>query len=66
MKDARTTLNVIQDASTSPEQRNAQYKRLRKLLDGLIALTEPVKLALGEWVPMLAIEESVPGVGARR
>ena len=60
LKDARTALAVIQDSSTTAEQRNAQYKRITRLLEGLIALTEPVKLALGEWVPMLAIEEATP------
>lgn len=60
LKDARTALAVIQDSSTTAEQRNAQYKRITRLLEGLIALTEPVKLALSEWVPMLAIEEATP------
>lgn len=66
LKDARTALAVIQDSSTTAEQRNAQYKRITRLLEGLIALTEPVKLALGEWVPMLAIEEATPAAKARR
>jgi hypothetical protein len=56
LKDARIALNVVQDSSTTPEQRNAQYKRIAKLLDGLITLTAPVKLSLASWVPMLAIE----------
>jgi hypothetical protein len=55
LKDARVALDVIQDASTTAEQRNAQHRRVTKLLDGLIVLTGPVKLALGRWVPMLAI-----------
>ena len=66
LKDARTALAVIQDSSTTAEQRNAQYKRITRLLEGLIALTEPVKLALGEWVPMLAIEEATPAAKARQ
>jgi hypothetical protein len=59
LKDARTALNVVQDSSTTPEQRNAQYKRIAKLLDGLIVLTAPVKLSLSSWVPMLALERSL-------
>jgi hypothetical protein len=55
LKDARIALDVIQDSSTTTEQRNAQYKRISKLLDGLIVLTEPVKQALSAWVPMLAL-----------
>ena len=66
LKDARTALAVIQDASTTAEQRNAQYKRITRLLEGLIALTEPVKLALGEWVPMLAIEGATPAAKDER
>lgn len=57
LKDARIALNVVQDSSTTPEQRNAQYKRIAKLLDGLITLTAPVKLSLASWVPMLSLEE---------
>lgn len=55
LKDARIALDVIQDSSTTAEQRNAQYKRIAKLLDGLIVLTEPVRQALSAWVPMLAL-----------
>lgn len=57
LKDARIALDVIQDSSTTAEQRNAQYKRIAKLLDGLIVLTEPVKQSLAAWVPMLALED---------
>lgn len=39
LKDARVALDIIQDSSTTPEQRNAQYRRIAKLLDGLIVLT---------------------------
>jgi hypothetical protein len=56
LKDAQTALRMVHDSSTTPEQRNAQYKRIAKLLDGLITLTDPVKLALSAWVPMLALE----------
>jgi hypothetical protein len=56
LKDARIALDVVHDSSTTPEQRNAQYRRIAKLLDGLIALTEPVKQSLAAWVPMLALE----------
>ena len=66
LKDARIALAVIQDTSTTAEQRNAQYKRITRLLEGLITLTEPVKLALGEWVSMLAIEEAAPAARTRR
>jgi hypothetical protein len=55
LKDARIALDVIQDSSTTAEQRNAQYKRISKLLDGLIVLTEPVRQSLSVWVPMLAL-----------
>jgi hypothetical protein len=55
LKDARIALDVIQDSSTTAEQRNAQYKRISKLLDGLIVLTEPVRQSLSAWVPMLAL-----------
>ena len=55
LKDAQTALSLIEDSSTTEEQRNAQYKRIVKLLDGLITLTEPVKLTLSARVPMLAI-----------
>lgn len=56
LKDARTALSIIQDASTTPEQRNAQYRRISKLLDGLIVLTAPVRQSLAAWVPQLALE----------
>ena len=56
LKDARIALDVVQDSSTTPEQRNAQYRRIAKLLDGLIVLTEPVKQSLSAWVPMLTLE----------
>jgi hypothetical protein len=56
LRDARTALSIIQDASTTPEQRNAQYRRISKLLDGLIVLTAPVRLSLSAWVPMLVLE----------
>lgn len=56
LKDARTALDLIQDSSTTPEQRNAQYRRIAKLLDGLIVLTAPVRQSLAAWVPMLALE----------
>lgn len=56
LKDARVALDIIQDSSTTPEQRNAQYRRIAKLLDGLIVLTAPVRQSLAAWVPMLAIE----------
>lgn len=56
LKDARVALDVIQDSSTTPEQRNAQYRRIAKLLDGLIVLTAPVRQSLAAWVPMLALE----------
>ncbi|ACL42007.1 hypothetical protein Achl_4056 (plasmid) [Pseudarthrobacter chlorophenolicus A6] len=59
LKDARTALDLIQDASTTPEQRNAQYRRIAKLLDGLIVLTAPVRQSLAAWVPMLALEGPV-------
>lgn len=55
LKDAQTALSLIEDSSTTEEQRNAQYKRIVKLLEGLITLTEPVRLALSARVPMLAI-----------
>lgn len=58
LKDARIALDVVQDSSTTPEQRNAQYRRIAKLLDGLIVLTAPVKQSLSAWVPMLALEKS--------
>lgn len=58
LKDARVALDIIQDSSTTPEQRNAQYRRIAKLLDGLIVLTAPVRQSLAEWVPMLALESS--------
>lgn len=58
LKDARTALDLIQDSSTTPEQRNAQYRRIAKLLDGLIVLTAPVRQSLAAWVPMLALETS--------
>ena len=56
LKDARIALDVIQDSSTTEEQRNAQYRRISKLLDGLIVLTDPVRLSLARWVPMLELE----------
>lgn len=59
LKDARTALDLIQDASTTAEQRNAQYRRIAKLLDGLIVLTAPVRQSLAAWVPMLALESAV-------
>lgn len=58
LKDARIALDVIQDSSTTPEQRNAQYRRIAKLLDGLIVLTAPVRQSLAAWVPMLSLESS--------
>lgn len=58
LKDARVALDVIQDSSTTPEQRNAQYRRIAKLLDGLIVLTAPVRQSLASWVPILALESS--------
>jgi hypothetical protein len=60
LKDARIALDLIQDSSTTPEQRNAQYRRIAKLLDGLIVLTDQVRQSLAAWVPMLALE-SAPG-----
>lgn len=56
LRDARGALDIVQDSSTTPEQRNAQYRRIAKLLDGLIVITAPVRQSLAEWVPMLAIE----------
>lgn len=64
LKDARIALDVVQDSSTTPEQRNAQYRRIAKLLDGLIVLTEPVKQSLATWVPMLALEGTKTTVAA--
>lgn len=58
LKDARVALDIIQDSSTTPEQRNAQYRRIAKLLDGLIVITAPVRQSLAAWVPMLALESS--------
>lgn len=37
LKDARVALDIFQDSSTIPEQRNAQYRRIAKLLDGLMS-----------------------------
>lgn len=64
LKDARVALDVIHDSSTTAEQRNAQYKRVAKLLDGLIVMTEPVRQSLSAWVPMLSLSagSTVPAV----
>ena len=56
LKDARTALAVIHDASTTPEQRNAQYRRITKLLEGLITITAPALRELSALVPMLVLE----------
>jgi hypothetical protein len=58
LKDAKVSLSLLEDATTSPEQRNALYKRLEKLLSGLITITEPLKLSLSAKVPMLSLEIS--------
>jgi type II secretory pathway pseudopilin PulG len=56
LKDAKVSLSLLEDATTSPDQRNALYKRLEKLLSGLVHITDPVKLALSVKVPMLSLE----------
>lgn len=56
LKDAQTALAVIYDASTTPEQRNAQYRRITKLLDGLVNITAPALKELSVLVPMLVLE----------
>lgn len=56
LKDAQTALAVIHDASTTPEQRNAQYRRITKLLEGLVNITAPALKELSAFVPMLVLE----------
>lgn len=56
LKDAQTALAVIYDASTTPEQRNAQYRRITKLLEGLVNITAPALRELSVLVPMLVLE----------
>ncbi|MEH0110645.1 hypothetical protein V6N00_13120 [Tersicoccus sp. MR15.9] len=56
LKDARILLDQIEDAGLHEAQRNASYRRLAKLLDGLITITEPIRLALAAHVPMLTLE----------
>lgn len=56
LKDAQTALAVIYDASTTPEQRNAQYRRITKLLEGLVNITAPALKELSALVPMLVLE----------
>jgi hypothetical protein len=56
LKDAKVSLSLLEDSTTSPDQRNALYRRLEKLLSGMILITDPVKLTLSAKVPMLSLE----------
>lgn len=57
LRDARTALDLIHNGGLSDEARNAQYKRIAKLVQGLVTITDKSRSALAPMVPMLTLEK---------
>lgn len=60
LKDARTSLELIERGGLSDEARNAQYKRIVRLVEGLVTITTKSVQALSTKVPMLSLAKGEP------